>query len=120
MYRMFERPNLCPYTDICDSFQTIRRAESWTEKALAKLMREGGQDIPSLDDGYSTHTLRWRLEHMRQVKERCYSHCGRCLRFRQFKAREEDEPAFRRRGLAWPSEMRDEEAVVEPSSSGRS
>ena len=119
MYRIFEQPNLCPYTDVCDSFQTIRRAESWTEKALAKLMRERFQDISSLDYGYSTHTLQWRLEHMRQVKERCYNHCGRCLRFRQFKAKEE-ETTVRRRGLAWSSRMRDEEAVVEPSSSGRS
>ena len=92
MYRMFERPTLCPYTEVCESFQTICRAERWTEQALVKLWRERDLCLPPSDNGYSIHTLQWRLNHMRLVKERCYNHCDSCLRFRQFKARQEEEP----------------------------
>jgi len=67
------------------------------ERELARLRRENAQDFR--DGGYSIQALQWRLEHMRRVKERCYSYNGRCLRFWQFKAREE-EPSIRRHRIA--------------------
>ncbi|RLI10640.1 hypothetical protein DRO42_00600 [Candidatus Bathyarchaeota archaeon] len=111
MYRMFERTDLCPYTDRCESFQIICRAESWMERELARLRRENAQDFG--DGGYSVQALQWRLEHMRRVRERCYSYNGRCLRFWQFKAREEGEIRPRRRESAWSRPVF-EKPLVEP------
>ena len=95
MYRMFERTNLCPYTDQCDSFLTIKRAENWMEKDLAGLMRGSARGYP-LSGDYAVEALMGRLEHTRRMKERCFSHNGRCLRFWQFKAKEEGELTLHR------------------------
>jgi len=96
VYQMFDRTNLCPYTDHCESFQTITRAEKWMEHALSKLRREGSQGSSSYC-GYSVEGLLWRLQHMSRVKDRCYSHNGRCLRFWQFRSKEEGEPTLQSR-----------------------
>jgi hypothetical protein len=66
----------------------MNRAGSWIEKHLSTIRRES-QLASLLDVGYSIEGLVKRLEHMRKVKERCYSHNGRCLRYWQLKAEEE-------------------------------
>ncbi len=99
MYRMFERTTLCPYTEQCDSFQTMNRAGSWIEKHLSN-MRRGGQLTSILDEDHTIEGLVERLEHMRRVKERCYSHNGRCLRYWQFKAEKERRLPHRRKDVS--------------------
>lgn len=96
MYQMYERTTLCPYTEKCESYQTILRSERWMEHALSKLRREARQGTSSYC-GYTVEALQWRLEHMNRVKERCYKHNGRCLRFWQFMAKEEREPDLQHR-----------------------
>jgi hypothetical protein len=59
-------------------------------------MRRGGQLAAILDEDYTIEGLIERLEHMRRVKERCYSHNGRCLKSWQFKAEQERSLAHRR------------------------
>jgi len=110
---MYERTNFCPYTDQCESFQTILRAEGWMEKALTRLRRQNIQGPPP-DGGHSVQALLWRLEHMRRVKERCYSYNGRCLRFWQFKAKDEEEPTLHRRITALLRHEFYGEAVFKP------
>jgi len=107
VHRTYEFTGICPYTDVCDSFQIIGRSERWMEQALTKRRMDTAHGVPTVDGVPSIHTLQWRLEHMRRVKERCYSRCHRCLRFRQFEARGE-EATVHRRSPAWPQPMFDE------------
>jgi len=113
MYQMFERTNLCPYTDQCESFQTIIRAQSWMEQALARLRFNSFRE-PSSDSVNAIQTLQWKLAHSRVVKERCHSHIGRCLRFWQFKAKEEGELTLHRRRTALLRHEYHGEAEIEP------
>jgi hypothetical protein len=96
VYQMYERTSLCPYTEKCESYQTILRAERWMEHALSKLRREARQGVSSYC-GYTVEALNWRLEHMNRVKDRCYNRNGCCLRFWQFRAKEERESSLRHR-----------------------
>lgn len=57
-------------------------------KALSKLRREGKENLPESEGGFTEEGLQSKLAHMRQVKERCYSSYRRCLRFWQFEGRE--------------------------------
>jgi len=105
MHRVYDFNGVCPYTDRCDSFQTISRAERWMEEALLRMRKESVLDPSAVDGEPSIYTLQWRLEHMRRVKERCYSYCHRCLRFRQFNSREGEGAAIPQRDLAWTPAM---------------
>lgn len=87
---IYERKGLCPYTDVCESFKTIVNSERWMQKALSRLRREGADRLPMAEGGYTVQTLHSRLEHLRKVRTRCYSHHGRCLRFWQFEKKMED------------------------------
>lgn len=95
MEGMYERTGLCPYTGECTSFRTIVKNERWMGKALSRIRREGASFLPKEEGGYSEESLVDKLEQLRRVKERCYSHNGRCLRFWQFERKKEDEtPLF--------------------------
>ena len=84
MEGVYERTGLCPYTGDCDSYRSIVNGERWMERALSA-MRRGGEDrLPRAEGGYTAQYLQDRLAHLRQVKDRCYSSNGRCLRFWQF------------------------------------
>jgi len=111
VYQMYERTSLCPYTDRCESYQTILRSERWMEHALSKLRREARQGVSSYC-GYTVEALLWRLEHMNRVKERCYKHNGRCLRFWQFMANEKREPGLKHRMTDMMQPEYSREAVV--------
>jgi hypothetical protein len=112
VFRMFERHDYCPHTEACDSFQTICRVESQTEKKLRRFMRSGDEGHALDNEGSTIHSLQRQMEHVRRVKERCYSHCQRCLRFRQFEAKAE-KPAPKQPGITRPSDTIDEETLVE-------
>jgi hypothetical protein len=81
---IFGRRDMCPYTGECESFKTMVRAERWMERAVSSLRRSGEEKLSEAEGGYHINTLQHRLEHLRGVKKRCYSHHGRCLRFWQF------------------------------------
>jgi len=80
---IFETTSLCPFTDICESYQTIARSERWMEKTLSYMRREGLDSLPRSEGGYTIYMLEERLGHMKRVKDRCYRHNKRCLRFWQ-------------------------------------
>jgi hypothetical protein len=82
---IYDRRNICPYTEECESFNTIRRAERWMGKAIRDLRRSDAEKTPEAEGGYHINTLQYRLEHVRKIKKRCYNHHGRCLRFWQLK-----------------------------------
>ncbi len=60
-------------------------------KALSRLRREGLSVLSDEEGGYSEESLEDKLGHLRRVKERCYSHNGRCLRFWQFEKKKEEK-----------------------------
>jgi hypothetical protein len=80
---VYEKTGLCPHTDVCDSYSAIVKSESWMERTLRGLRREGQVALPREEGGYTAEELQDRLLHMRRVKERCYSSNRRCLRFWQ-------------------------------------
>ena len=89
MHKMFELANQCPYTKICESHQAMCRSESWMEKAFIRMVREGSLVFSTGDEGLSYNVLQSKLDHIRNVKDRCFFNYNRCLRFRQYKARDE-------------------------------
>jgi len=92
MLEMFERTERCHFTDICESFQVMIRSERWMERSLSKLRISSGANPANPEDFQIMDGLQGRLAHLRRVKERCYCYNGRCLKFWQFKAKEEREP----------------------------
>jgi hypothetical protein len=115
LYQIFERTDFCPYTDRCESYQTISRAESWIERAMVRLRQEITQGLHPGDGSHSIENLQWRLDHLRKVKERCYGYNGRCLRFWQFKSDEDGKPLLRMRPRVRLPRLGDEEVVVSPA-----
>ena len=81
---IFGRTGLCPYTGDCSSFKTVINGERWIGKALSKVRREGAMGQAEEDGEYTEESLVDKLEQLKRVKDRCYSHNGRCLRFWQF------------------------------------
>ena len=94
---MFERTERCHYTDICESFQVMKRAERWMERSLSKLRITSGSNQINFEDFKTMESLQGRLAHLRKVKERCYRYNGRCLRFWQFKAKDGLDPRLLQR-----------------------
>ncbi|HUS79137.1 MAG TPA: hypothetical protein VM050_10835 [Patescibacteria group bacterium] len=84
MREYFRNTSLCPYTGECSSYRSIVNSERWMEKALTQLRRTGENKLPVSESGYTDHMLETNLMQLRRVKERCYNHNGRCLRFWQF------------------------------------
>ena len=117
LHQMFERTDFCPYTERCESYQTISRAESWIERAMSRLRQEIARGLHPGDGNPSIENFQWRLDHLRKVKERCYGYNGRCLRFWQFKADEDGRPLLRLRPRVRLPRWDDEEVVVSPPSS---
>ena len=105
MSRMFDRTGPCPYTEKCESFQTIGRAEGWIEHELVGLRKASAQGDASMDEMDLAQMLEKRMDHMRRIKERCYGYNRRCLRFWQFRGKEEtrQEPQRIARDL-WPED----------------
>jgi hypothetical protein len=66
------------------------------ERALSSLRRAGADSYTESDRAYSEEFLVDKLEHLRKVRERCYGHNGRCLRFWQFEKRNEEEESLDR------------------------
>lgn len=87
---IFETTGRCRYTSICDSFQTMVRAEKWVERDILKIRTEFDQ--PDQDSESLSLTLQYRLNEIERIKERCYKYNHRCLRFWQFKRKEENKP----------------------------
>ena len=86
---IYEKTSLCPFTDICESYQTIRRSEHWMSKALSQLRRSGLESLPNSEGGYTALMLENRIGQMRRIKDRCYQHNKRCLKFWQFNRKQE-------------------------------
>ena len=84
MEGVFEKTSLCPFTEMCESYKTIARSERWMEKILSHMRRNGLEELPKSEGGYTTYVLEARLGRMKRVKDRCYKHNKRCLRFWQF------------------------------------
>jgi hypothetical protein len=78
---VYDRTGLCPHTAACDSFSAILNSESWMEKTLSGLRREGREALTREEGGYTADDLQGRILGIRKVKERCYSGNRRCLRF---------------------------------------
>ncbi len=91
MQGMYGRTGVCPYMKECESFRTIVNSERWMERALSTLRRSGATSLPEDEGGYTEESLIGKLEQMRRVKERCYGHNGRCLKFWQFERRSRDD-----------------------------
>jgi len=92
---VFETTSLCPYTGNCESYRAIVNGERWMEKALSDLRRSGKDRLPRSEGGYSDHILMNKLSGLRRVKDRCYNHHGRCLRFWQFDKKNKAEQSMR-------------------------
>jgi hypothetical protein len=93
---IYKRTGLCPYTAECDSYRTIAESERWMERALSSLRRADADSHIEADRAYSEESLVDKLEHLRKVRERCYGHNGRCLRFWQFEKRNEETESLDR------------------------
>ena len=74
---------------MCESYQTIRRSEHWMSKALSQIRRSGLDSLPKSEGGYTALMLENKLGQMRRIKDRCYQHNKRCLRFWQFNRKQE-------------------------------
>jgi len=92
---VYETTSLCPYTGNCESYRTIVNGERWMEKALSDLRRSGNDKLPRSEGGYTDHILMNKLSQLRRVKDRCYNHNGRCLRFWQFDKKNKEEQSMR-------------------------
>jgi hypothetical protein len=92
---VFEATSLCPYTGSCESYRAIVNGERWMEKALSDLRRSGKEKLPKSEGGYTDHVLMNKLSQLRRVKDRCYNHNGRCLRFWQFDRKSKEEQSMR-------------------------
>ena len=92
---VYETTSLCPYTGNCESYRAIVNGERWMEKALSDLRRSGKERLPRSEGGYSDHILMNKLSGLRRVKDRCYNHNGRCLRFWQFDKKNKAEQSMR-------------------------
>ncbi|MCD6480267.1 hypothetical protein J7L65_05730 [Candidatus Bathyarchaeota archaeon] len=94
---LFDKTGPCPYRDRCGSFKAMKRNEAWIEEELRN----------HRDEGKSVDLLLWRLRHIRDVMERCLNFNGRCLRYWQFKERDEavSPPALDHAVLAWLSSV---------------
>jgi len=112
--RMFDRTGPCPYAERCESYQAIRRAEGWVERELVGLRRRSALGDASSDEMDSAQMLEWRMDHMRRIKERCYSYNRRCLRFWQFRSEEEPESRPLRREEILGPDGRERELESEP------
>ena len=64
------------------------------KRALSKMRREGTDSLSQSEGGYTLNGLLSKLVHLRRVKNRCYSGNGRCLRFWQFKKKNEHHISF--------------------------
>ena len=95
MEGVYETTSMCPYTGQCESYRVIVNSERWMEKALSQLRRSGQDRLPQSEGGYSDHVLMSKLEQLKRVKDRCYSHNGRCLRFWQFERRSQEEDSVK-------------------------
>jgi hypothetical protein len=92
----------------------MKRSEDWMIQWLSK-MRTRSSQAPSGDGAFTVESLQSRLEHLRRVRERCYSYNGRCLRFWQFKAKAEGRPILTRDGAPRLTDDVDEERLLEVS-----
>jgi len=86
---IFDVTSFCPFTSMCESYQTIGRSEQWMSKALSNMRRTGLDILPLSEGGYTALMLENKLLHMRRIKDRCYQHNKRCLKFWQFKRHQE-------------------------------
>ena len=94
MQGVFEATSLCPYTGSCESYRAIVNGERWMEKALSDLRRSGKEKLPQSEGGYTDHVLMNKLMGLRRVKDRCYNHNGRCLRYWQFRKKDMEEKSM--------------------------
>lgn len=53
------------------------------EKTLSQMRRQGLECLPQSEGGYTSIMLEEKLGNMKRVKDRCYRHNKRCLRFWQ-------------------------------------
>jgi len=102
---IYGRTGLCPYTGDCPSFKTIVSGERWIGQALSKVRRAGAMGLTEEEDEYSEESLVDKLEQLKRVKDRCYSHNGRCLRFWQFERKNGGKASFNR--VARPTDLVD-------------
>jgi len=108
---IFESTGRCRYTNICESFQTMIRSEKWVENEIVKKRTELGQ----LDqEGESlSSTLQYRLNEIERIRERCYKYNHRCLRFWQFRRKEENKLLLSYQHLYLPLRELEEQLTAE-------
>ena len=81
---VYDITSFCPYTSMCISYQTIERSERWMSKTLSNMRRNGLDNLPVSEGGYTALMLEDKLGQMRRIKDRCYRHNKRCLKFWQY------------------------------------
>lgn len=94
---IFETTDRCRYIKICESFQTMERAERQLEEEIMKIRT--GFNYATHEVEYLSSILQYKLNDLERVRERCYKYNHRCLRFWQFKRREENESLFNYKNL---------------------
>lgn len=94
MVIMYEKTGLCPHTEVCQSYKTIINSQHWMQRSLAKLRGSESKKLLKNEGGYSTETLQSWLEKLKTIKNRCYAHHGRCLRYWQFEKKKEESEAL--------------------------
>jgi len=103
---MYERTNICPYTEVCENFQSIINVERWLYDFWGKAI--SGRTSPMHED-YTIVESERSMRDLVKAKEKCLRYHNRCLKFWQFKAQERGIPA---RGFEG------EEVPIQPVSPG--
>ena len=90
---MYERTDTCPYTERCESFQSIIRIERELQNTWWKRTweRSPGASMEDGDHDHALDVLQKRLENLTLVKRRCLHFHKRCLKFWQLRAKDVGE-----------------------------
>lgn len=90
---MYESTGVCPYTDRCESFQSILRVEG----QLLRARREaffGRTEVPPGELYRILDSFHTDMEKINNAKERCIKFHYRCLRFWQLNKKEREEKGY--------------------------
>jgi hypothetical protein len=90
---MYERTDMCPYTERCKSYQSIIRMERELQNTWLKRMWESPPGVSVGDGGrdQASDVLHKRLDNLMNVKTRCLHFHKRCLKFWQLRAKDARE-----------------------------
>lgn len=80
---MYERTDICPYTEICENFHSLIRIMNHLYGSQGKMI-SGETSLAS--NNYITDDLEKTMKKLTIAKEKCLHYHNRCLKFWQFKA----------------------------------